>query len=122
MKKLITFVDNIDDIKGNTLEERAMLVLLTLGRTPDDIRKAYRKLAKQYHPDTAKGNTRKFQLINEAYEFLTKGKMTQRPLLADDELIIRIIGRQVEPLIKRQAEWKKYEQWRREHFYGVGVV
>jgi len=122
VKTLALTPEDIDDIKGVTLEERAKLVLLTLGRTPDDIRKAYRKLAKRYHPDTAGGNTERFQVISEAYEFLTQGTILKRPLLADDELIVRVTGRQVEPLIDQQKEWKKYEKWRREHFYGMGVV
>ena len=117
MKTLALTLENIDVINGVTLEERAKLVLLTLGRTPDEIRKAYRKLAKQHHPDTANGSTEKFQVINEAYEFLTKGTIPKSPLLADDELIVRVTGKQVEPLINRQKEWKKYEKWRRDHFY-----
>src|SRR5688500_2571577 len=41
--------------------------------TPDEIRKAFRKLARQYHPDVAKNKTQaeaKFKEINEAYEVL----------------------------------------------------
>ena len=39
--------------------------------TADDIRKAFRKLARQYHPDVAKNKgpaEEKFKDINEAYE------------------------------------------------------
>ena len=112
----------MDDIKGVTLEERAKLILLTLGQTPESIHKAYRKLAKQYHPDVANGDARKFQVINEAYYFLTEGRIPKRPLLADDELLVSVTGKQVEPLIDYQKEWEKYERWRRDRFYGIGVI
>jgi len=115
-------IENFDDIKGITLEERAKLVLLTLGRNSDDIHRAYRKLALENHPDTTNGDTQKFQVINEAYQFLTEGKIPGRPLLADEALIIQVTGKHVQPLIDKQKKWKEYETWRREHFYGVGVI
>lgn len=49
------------------------------GATQDEIKAAYRKLAKQYHPDRYVGNpladlaAEKFKEINEAYDALTGG-------------------------------------------------
>ena len=38
--------------------------------TKDQIKKAYRKLSLQFHPDRPNGNADKFKSINEAYETL----------------------------------------------------
>jgi len=40
------------------------------GASQDEIKKAFRKLAHQYHPDKPTGNEAKFKEINEAYQVL----------------------------------------------------
>src|SRR5579862_7623143 len=37
----------------------------------DDIKKAFRKLAHEYHPDKKGGNAEKFKVVNEAYSILS---------------------------------------------------
>ena len=47
---------------------------LTKGAADDEIKKAYRKMAKQYHPDLHPGDKEaeaKFKEVNEAYEILS---------------------------------------------------
>ncbi len=44
---------------------------LEKGATEAEIKKAYRKLAQKHHPDTAKGDGKKFKEIAEAYEVLS---------------------------------------------------
>ncbi len=72
--------------------------------TSDDIRKAFRKLARQYHPDVAKDKKtaeEKFKQINEAYEILSD--------TAKREKYDRL-----------GADWQQYEQGGGGGFPGAG--
>lgn len=40
----------------------------------DDLKKYYRKLAMQYHPDTPQGSTEQFQKVKDAYDKLLAHK------------------------------------------------
>jgi molecular chaperone DnaJ len=44
----------------------------------DEIKKAYRKLAHEYHPDKKGGDDKKFKEINEAYQVLSDPKKRQQ--------------------------------------------
>ena len=48
------------------------------GASQDEIRKAYRKLAHQYHPDKSGGDEAKFKEINEAYQVLSNTQKRQQ--------------------------------------------
>src|SRR5260221_36046 len=53
---------------------------ITRESTEDEIRSAYRKLARQYHPDYNKGDDApaRFREVTEAYEVLTDPQRRQR--------------------------------------------
>ncbi len=50
---------------------------VTKGASEEEIKKAYRKLAREHHPDRAGGNEQKFKEASEAYQVLSDKKKRQ---------------------------------------------
>lgn len=51
---------------------------VTKGASEDEIKKAFRKLAHQYHPDKQSGDEKKFKEVNEAYQVLSDTAKRQK--------------------------------------------
>jgi molecular chaperone DnaJ len=62
------------------MSKRDYYEVLGVGKdaSPDEIKKAFRRLAVQYHPDKEGGDETKFKEINEAYEVLKDSSKRQR--------------------------------------------
>ena len=60
------------------LAEAYNILGLAPGATPEEVKKQYRKLTKEFHPDINKdpGAEDKFKKINEANQVITTGKST----------------------------------------------
>ena len=64
------------------------------------IKKAYRKLAKKYHPDTNQGNAdaeKKFKEVTEAYDVLSDPKRRNCMTSLVKQLLIRVLRERREP-------------------------
>lgn len=77
-----------------------------LGISPDastgEIKDAYRRLAKQYHPDHAGGDSRKFRDIQEAYSVLADSEKRRQYEKGRSGTPVRVCVNQ--PTYAREAE------------------
>lgn len=60
---------------------------LKKGATASEIKKAYRKLSVQYHPDKPTGNKEKYQKINKAYEVLSDEEQRRKYDMGGEEAL-----------------------------------
>lgn len=67
---------------------------VTVDSTPEEIKKAYRKMAKLYHPDVNNGEDTVFKQINEAYDILGNENNKKK---YDEEYTRRKNGEYTEP-------------------------
>ena len=73
--------------------------------SPDEIRSAYRRLAKEYHPDHSTGGSEPFRQIQEAYSVLGdpyKRNKYEQSLRDSPMKTSRVHGPSPEPLIPKQ--------------------
>jgi curved DNA-binding protein CbpA len=103
------------------LEEYFKILGLPRKAKPEEIKKAYRFLAKKYHPDVSKepDATKKFLEITEAYEILSNQKVleTLRIISENEEERKRNYEyyKKVAKEKARQAAEMRYEYLRKEH-------
>ena len=85
--------------------------------TDDELKKAYRKLARQYHPDVNPGNKEaeeKFKEVNEAYDTLSDASKRE-PSMTDSGLRAQPEGSAVVPAA--QADWRRPGFWRHGRYF-----
>jgi uncharacterized membrane protein len=103
------------------LEEYFKILGLAKTANQEEIKKAYRFLAKKYHPDVSSepDASRKFILITEAFEILTNQKILETlRFIAENEEERKRTYEYYKKLAKeeaRKAAEMKYERLRKEH-------
>lgn len=61
--------------KFNTQKDYYKVLGVASKADKDEIKKAFRNLAKKYHPDANKGHEDKFKDVNEAYQVLSDSEV-----------------------------------------------
>lgn len=88
---------------------------ITKGATDKEVKKAYRKLATEYHPDKTKGDPAKeerFKEISEAYQVLgNKEKRSQYDELGSDWEQFQQSGASYEEFVKMRDQRRQYQQY-----------
>jgi len=77
----------------------------------DEIRSAYKRLAKQYHPDANRDNPQAeeiFKIVNEAYHTLADPVKKSRY-----DLILNGFSREVEDAYWKEVKKRRYYEWRK---------
>lgn len=75
-----------------TYGEALQILGLSDGFTEEDLKKAYRKKAKQFHPDVAgPGGAEMFQKVKMAYDFLLSFRLETAKSLLTHETIFDIV-------------------------------
>ena len=65
-------------INTNIMKDYYKILGVEKNASKDDIKKAFRKLAHEHHPDKNSGNDTKFKEINEAYTVLSDDQKRQQ--------------------------------------------
>lgn len=93
------------------LEKKARRILnVPWNATHSDIKKAYRSMIKDFHPDNRPGDKcleEKFKAITEAYEILTNKRNSRTYTL---------LNMTADP---EDSKVKSYEEWWKENFFWV---
>jgi len=103
-------------LKHQELDNRARQILgIPASASQDEIKQAYRKKAKIFHPDITKKDDRLMGVVNQAYHRLTRRKNVSTTLLEDDSLVSLVTDLPVEPI----EQVRSYEEWHRDQFYNM---
>jgi len=103
-------------LRHQELDRRARRILgIRASATQEEIKQAYRKKAKTFHPDLTKKDDRLMGVVNQAYHRLSRKKNAGTTLLEDDSLVSMVTNFPVDPI----DQFQTYEEWHRNQFYNM---